>query len=214
VFRLPAFLYYSGAAGGLSLALLLAGLTMLAVFLWLRQVRGVMPESFWLPDETRFRFDPLLMTLHFALLVFLYTYAYALTAVLLRHTILKFVPALYTWVLMIVLLALGSAVPLLVAAMWHQGRWRYDQHYYYLFANPFAALADFGGGPGGMTHQGDFHLFVAAWAALVTALNLPWFIRQVRRFRPYLPREAMPPRVVQVPIAAAAAASSNGQDGA
>jgi len=177
--RLPAFLLYSGAAGGVLFAVALFGLTCLAMQGWqvlysepaaVRPGRG--SRVFWEWKE-------------FLIVgtILLYMYGYALAAVFVRRFLLK-VNAVYTWIIMVVLVALGSALPFLVAFLFLYRDWSFERHYFVLLSNPFTAGYVAGEGP--RYHDGwVFFLFGGGMGALVTVLNLPWFFRQIRGFRPY-----------------------------
>jgi hypothetical protein len=174
--RPPAFLLYSGAAGGILFALALFGLTCLVLLGW---------QTYYLDqglgDARDFRViweGPVFRTM--AAFV-LYTYAYALAAVFVRR-LLK-IKAIFTWIVMALLVGLGSAVPFLVAFLFLYRDWRFYEHYYVLLSNPFTAA--FAIGERRFTHSDDFFLFAAIMAAVVTLLNLFWFVGQIRAFRPY-----------------------------
>jgi hypothetical protein len=175
--RLPAFLLYSGAAGGVLFALALFGLTCLAIQGW---------QMFYLdqglgdPREGRRVWEgPVFRT--FAAFV-LYTYGYAMAAVFLRRVVLR-TRAIFTWIVMVLLVGLGGAVPFLVAFLFLYRDWRFEEHYYYLLSNPFTAA--YAIGERRFYHSADFFLFAAILAAVGTLLNLFWYVRQMARFRPY-----------------------------
>jgi hypothetical protein len=198
LWRVPAFLFYSGAAGGILHACLFFGLTALVVFLWLaydptgHAWRGVGPHG-----STS---SGLLMVFEMMLLLFLYTFAYALSAVLVRRALWRYVPRVGTWVVMLILAGLVSVLPLLVGVLWQQSRWHYQTHYYWLLTNPVAAMMSV------VDYRSDqrevFHLFVGGWAGLVAVLNVTWFFRQMRRFHPPIQRDAALPVAVLAPAAA------------
>jgi hypothetical protein len=177
--RASAFLFFSGAAGGVLWACLLCAGCWLAYPLL---------TAGWLSTPPRpVAANMILTNLVTATLMFGYTYCYALTAVFLRNTLIKIQP-IYTWILSLALLALGSALPYLASFLLHYRDWAFSTHYRWLLTDPIA----------GMLVVSDHDLgaekvaiaFVLAWAALVTALNGRWFIRQMRRFRTYAVRTA------------------------
>ena len=196
-----AFIFYSGAAGGIIWACLLLGLTWLS-WPWLRQLLPISTRRLVGPGGT----DVLTNIFQTMGVMFLYTYCYALTAIFLRNTILRIHPV-YTWVLWITLLALGSAIPFLLTFLMHQRDWAFSTHFTWLLTAPAA----------GMAVVADWHLeplarqvvflFLFSWVGLVTILNGPWFFRQFRRFRPFVPttsqaREMLPDILAPTPMEA------------
>jgi hypothetical protein len=179
--RGPAFLVYSGAAGGILFSALLVALTAWVLLLWIQVGPPIPPrpkKEVGPPDVEVFVRGIALMGL--------YTYAYALTAVLIRRITLFKIPVAYTWVVMLVLLALGLTVPYLILLAFFKG-WDYLTHYGWLLTVPVVALSDnFSQG----FHTTVFLGFAGIWAGVVTVLNLPWIWRQVRAFRPYTSRSA------------------------
>jgi hypothetical protein len=186
--RVPAFLFYSGAAGGVLFGLLLFGLTCLAV-----EVCRRLPGTVLAPARPRFPSgtDDLQIALDVITMAVLYTFDYAMAAVLLRRLLVK-VRGVYTWVLMLVLVALGSAAPFLVSFLLLFRDWRMDQHYYTLLGNPFVAVGFAGDPRPRLSLAGDFFLFAGVSAAVLTLLNVPWLARQIRAFKPYSRRTAAP----------------------
>jgi hypothetical protein len=194
-----AFLFYSGAAGGIIWACLLLALTWLA-YPYLQQL---VPSGggYRGPGGT----DVLTNIFRTMAVLFVYTYCYALTAIFLRNTIFRIHPV-HTWVLWITLVALGSAIPFLLTFLLHQRGWNFATHYTWLLTAPPAGMAVVG-----ITHMvsdhGTVFLFVFFWAGLVTVLNIPWFFRQIRRFRPFVPtrsqaREMLPDILAPTPMEA------------
>jgi hypothetical protein len=178
--RLPAFLVYSGSAGGVLLALLLFGLTCAAVLGW----QEWLPVPITLSRSGR-PLNPAQRTLEIVAIVGLYVYAYALTAVLLRRAAIMRVRIVDTWVLVFFLAVIGCALPLMVAFIVGGGRllWGSEAMYYWLVTNPIAAGIEVG------NHGRYLWLFVGVagvWAGMVTLLNLPWFVGQMARFRPFV----------------------------
>lgn len=188
--RLLAWLLYSGSAGGItfSLLLLLASLGSTALVLdWVRTA----PEA----NDAWF----LLVTQVF---LTLYLFCYGLSAVAVRHYLLAGqLSSGLTWLLALVLLGLGCSIPYTVAyvAFYDQLNQVGDTGWWML-PNPFFAIAQVAGLP---WRGGDFAglliVFLAGWAVLVSILCLPWYLRQVREFRPMRRREEVRP-VVVVPV--------------
>jgi hypothetical protein len=177
--RWPAFLFYSGAAGGVVFCVLMIVLTGLTLPLWdqvlLSVERGPLVPPNRLVDSQAGLW-----------LMGLYTYVYALTAVLVRKASPWKIPTEYTWVVLLVLLAVGCVVPYLVSFLLFYREWWYKT---WLLSNPFAgvvhALMPSSLMRSQRSHVLTFVTFAGAWAVVVTALNLPWFWRQLRGFRPY-----------------------------
>ncbi len=175
--RPPAFLLYSGAAGGILFALVLFGLTCLVILGW---------QTFYLDHGLgdswgeRVIWEGPVFRIYAAFL--LYTYGYAMAAVFLRRALLK-TRAIFTWIIMVLLVGLGSAVPFLVAFLFLYRDWRFEQHYPFLLSNPFTAA--YAIGDRHFSHSGDFFLFAWILAGVGTLLNLSWFVRQIASFRPY-----------------------------
>jgi hypothetical protein len=181
--RGPAFLFYSGAAGGIMFAVLMICLTGLVALVW----REVAPSLAGRWKGGRWEFPVHLKAIA---LIGIYTYCYALTAVLVRRVSPFKIPAAYTWIVLLILLALGSTVPYLTSFLLFGREWRYETHFYWLLSTPFAAVADVIGWRA--EHFAVFLTFASAWAGLVTLLSLPWYGRQLRGFRPYAGRGAAP----------------------
>ena len=191
--RPPAFLLYSGAAGGVLFALALFGLTCLVLQGW-----QTLYLDQGLGDARDFRViweGPTFKTIASFVL---YTYAYALAAIFVRR-LLK-IKAIFTWIVMVLLVGLGSAVPFLAAFLFLYRDWSFHQHYYVLLSNPFTAA--YAIGERRFTHSADFFLFAAIMAAVVSLVNLFWFVRQISAFRPYRrPTTTMDPAALAVSAA-------------
>jgi hypothetical protein len=182
--RPPAFLLYSGSAGGMLFALLVFGLTW-AGFLVIRAQAPSAPAVSYGGGSYYPRFyDPALTTLHVISILALYVYAYAMTAVLFRRLARRHVRIADTWLLMIFIVALGCAVPLVLSYVLHADRWRYGDLYYWFLTNPISAAISVG--EHNVFQYRTFFVFVGIWAGLVTVANVSWFVRQVLRFRPYI----------------------------
>ncbi len=132
----------------------------------------------------------------------LYTFAYALTAVLVRRVSPWKIPAGFTWVVLLVLWAAGSIVPFLISFLLFYQNWNYESHFGWLLTNPFVAIGDVSNFH--HNHAEFFLTFAAVWAGLVTVLSIPWFVRQCRRFRPYASQSANQARG-ELPFAVTAA---------
>jgi hypothetical protein len=168
-----AFLFFAGAAGGVIWASLLgfgclAALPLL-VLLW--------PEA-----PAQFAGAYVQATALVMLVMLGYFYGYGLTAVLLRNTILRIRPV-FTWALTLALLALGSGLPYLLTLLVQYRAWSFWDVYPWLVTDPVAGMIAIG-------KQSDAAglitlTFLGIWAVAISLLNVPWFVRQMRRFRPY-----------------------------
>jgi hypothetical protein len=167
-----AFLFFSGAAGGLAWACLLYGVCWLAGYLaatWLEATLSLgseMSQTAMAASAGQFGYD----------------YCYSLTALFLRRTLIR-VPIAYTWVLALALALLGGGLPYLLTFLVFYRDWDFWTVYPWLLTDQVAGAYlieedRFGAGTVVL-------LTVAGWAAVVTILNASWFIGQVRRFRPY-----------------------------
>ena len=165
--RAVAFLFFSGGAGGVWWAVSAVCLSALAVSL---AHPALSPGWDGVPEISAG--------------IALYALAYALTAGLLRRLVVRLgvrFPHYYTWVLALTLATVGSVAPLLVFLVLTYGTSR-DWSRLVLEASPLTYpnpvyLNESAG-------RGARLVFVGIWAAVVTAASIPWFVRQVRAFRP------------------------------
>src|SRR5262249_13118467 len=99
----------------------------------------------------------------------------------LRRVVLR-VPVEFTWVVLLFVVAVGIMLPMVISFLASYRDWRYEAEFYWLLTNPGFAMWEVGRihAP----HAEAFWGFAAVWAILATGVNLPWFLRQARRFRP------------------------------
>jgi hypothetical protein len=171
--RPAVFLFYSGAAGGVLWACLLGAGCWLALPL----VRAGWSD----PLSRSETVESVRNTLLFTTAMFAYTYCYALGAVFLRTVLIKIQPV-YTWVLALALMTLGSVLPYLAIFLVHYRDWSLATHSLWLLTDPIAGMRlmsepELGG-------EGPAILYLSCWAGIATLLNAVWFIHQMRRFRP------------------------------
>ncbi len=171
--RLVAFLFYSGAAGGVLWACLLFAGCWLAL---------PMQAAGWLTAPPRMgALENVWTTLRVTTAIFAYTYCYALTAVFLRNTLIKIQPV-YTWILALSLTAHWQCLAL--PGDFPHSFQRMDSF------ESLSVVADESHRrhPTGQRTQpggaGAAVAYLSCWAAVVTLLNSLWFIRQMRRFHP------------------------------
>ena len=160
--RGAAFPFFSGAANGLLWSLLMIALT-LAV--------SSLPVGLGGSRERISSADIGVMGA-FAL----YILAYVMTALFVRRRLLaSTVTVSLTWVVALLLLAVGCAMPLSIRYSFVADAWN-PSHDLWFLGNPFRVRPD---------ANLIYHVtFAAIWAAVASILNGPWFIRQCKAFRP------------------------------
>jgi hypothetical protein len=185
--RVPAFLFYSGSAGGLLFAVLFLGLTIGLTAAFYEYRRVVSPTATATDLDNR----PWTILALFAL----YVFDYCLTALFLRNTVVsKQLPPLFTWLLALVLGALGCMLPYVILFVFFNDQLRHDDvSPWALITNPFITIYNFAQvwamRPGSASVADRSFatgcvVFASTWAVVVTLLCLPWAIRQMRRFHP------------------------------
>jgi hypothetical protein len=191
--RVPAFLFYTGSAGGIAFTVLLYAATIGGIALWLED--HYTAGGVWDAGRNMIRAHALIA---------LYAYCYGLSAVLVRHYLLanQLKPS-YTWLVALLLGGLGSSVPAVIAFILFQDQMNYNRGDpgWWSLPNPFVAVWDTALGDGRARYDDYEQLcfwFTGTWAVLVTALSLPWFVAQAKRFHPPPKREAEPLKVVLV----------------
>jgi hypothetical protein len=183
-FRLVAFFFYTGAAGGVLLTLILMAAT-LALGFFARIT--IAEHAGGLKD-----FTPLDYCLVNFAAIAAYTVCYGLSGALIRYYFLReTIRNAYTWVITACLLGIGSIVPWMFSIILlfdHAGQQPVS---WWLVANPFAALFELSmmGMPwrGGNTDFiGVMWIFLGAWGVLLIVPTLWWILAQARRFVPYV----------------------------
>ena len=126
-----------------------------------------------------------------SLVILLYAYCYCMTASLVRRWFFRRASSVHTALFAILLIPIGSLVPVLVAYLTRAGRFmRSRQADLWMLGNPAAALAE------GPVYARKCLVFTLVWAGIVTALSLPWLLRQVESFKPIRnqqPQQEAPP---------------------
>src|SRR5262249_42264778 len=124
--RAGAFLLFSGNAGGAAFALVLLVVT-LGLSGFYKPLLAVTSSD---------GYERMVWTLLGAAL---FTFAYGMTALFLRSRLLTRVSAAYTWVIALLLMALGSVGPALLGLLYYaQNKGTSDSLYPFLALNPFA----------------------------------------------------------------------------
>ena len=167
-----AFLFYSGAGGGVAWSSLTIALTLLSMVGWLI----TFPHM-----ETGNE-----MVLIGVLAVLgLYTFSYVLAASLIRRRFLSDrVTGAYTWMIALVLLGITTAIIPLILFFFY-GEWEEN----WLVASPLGSFL--------FTESEvvPFSLIIASFCAVfIGALSLPWFVRQFNDFRLPIEKAASNPQ--------------------
>jgi hypothetical protein len=180
--RGPAFLFYSGAAGGLLYAALLLTLTLAlpGIVLWQDSDLAGMVARYEVDIGRR---NVVVMTL-----IALYTFDYSMMAVFLRSVFLSDrVKSLYTWAVAVLLFGLGFALPYPLLFLFQNEELRTGQvNPWCQISNPLSTMLEYA--ERRTTRWTEFHtgalVFLSVWAGVLLILCLPWMVRQARRFRP------------------------------
>jgi hypothetical protein len=180
--RVPAFLMYSGAGGGVLLAVLLIAPTLLLLYVPLRSWVDPSPLLERLDKDVR-------PVMSFSLLLIaLYTFAYCLTAVWLRNVVFAGrIKTAYSWVLALILWALGSSLPFPLTFLFNNEEWRIGRvSPWWQISNPFSTLLTFSEfwSKDAVEFREPCLLVLSMWSVLVSLWCLPWIVRQIRQFRP------------------------------
>jgi hypothetical protein len=181
LWRLPAFLFYSGSAGGLTFGALFIGLTLLAYRLW----------DIWYPSSVGRPRDETATILEALLVACLYTLCYCLLAVLVRSYLFTGrIKLTHTWVLWLTLVGIGSALPHIVDYIVFYNDYTRPYSYeidWWLLPNPFAAVLDITHSHRSSWTQGFESRglwFSSTWAVLMVLASSPWYAQQLLRFHP------------------------------
>lgn len=193
-----AWLFYTGAGGGVTLTVLLAAATLGGGWIW----TATWGED-WLSglDELKFAYT----FLDVLTILCLYCYCYGMSALLIRRRLpARQMKPEFTWLIALLLFGLASAIPQIIAVFVYANQ-RYPSHAeWWSLPNPFVWVAEVGMENRGMSEIGYRDLcyaFLGTWSLAVTALSVPWYLGQVRRFHPPAaakPSPAEPAEVVQV----------------
>src|SRR5579883_1206401 len=173
ILRMLVFFFYSGAAGGFAFGAFGAAISISGLAIWF----AVIPS----PLRGLTEQQPVLVLG----LVLAYTYCYSLTAAVIRRLLAKssFPPG-YTWVIGVILVGCGCALPYIVRfALFEHSRYGYPDELTFLYlTNPFVMIIE-------AVRYTETHLlytiaFLSAWGLTVTMVNLPWFVKQIQKFQP------------------------------
>jgi hypothetical protein len=163
--RAIVFPFYSGAASGLFWACTGICLTLLTAWLWSKFFSSYSNHA------------DLIGSLKWIGAMCLYFFCYALSAALLRRWLLVGVLSSLTWLIGLILMVCGIVVPFMIGYLLYFGdHWWDNDAYNWLVGNPFAWTDK--------TGRGMYLVVAAVWGGIVALINLPWFIKRVREFRP------------------------------
>jgi hypothetical protein len=201
IVRVPAFLFYTGSAGGVLFTLALMVLTLGIGYAWMEAYPPAPGGG--RPHET------LEWTLRLWTAIALYTVCYALTAALVRHYFLRDqIRSAYTWVLAMLFVGVGSFVPSAVAYIVFYDQVRHSNETgWWLLANPFMAVIELSMHGSHWRGANEVYLmlmwwFLVTWFMLVVSLSVFWIAGQMTRFVPYtkkeLPPALLPPAKAEV----------------
>jgi len=160
--RFPAFLFFSGAAGGMLWAFFMIALTLLASFG--AYANGLIPKGSFYPFSTN-----LILVLGFSF----YFFSYSLTAAWIRRTFLsEWFSHETNWVFALILFAMGAALSPMIAYMIMGPQFEFSY-----ILNPFIALSE-------EATRLPAIVLTAFWMLIVSILSGKWFVKQFVNFRP------------------------------
>jgi len=162
VLRRLAFVFYSGAAGGVAWTVGLLAVTVFIAWWWADHGYRNQHELYYSLES----FTPLAM----------YFLAYALTALMIRRKLLsRLISPSNTYALALILMAIGTIVPFALSLMLVDRPWYRLQSDWYVTV-PFMVFED--------RLNTTAWWFVGIWTGLIVALSLPWFFKRSAAFQP------------------------------
>ncbi|HDZ19804.1 hypothetical protein LCGC14_0204880 [marine sediment metagenome] len=170
--RLIAFLFYSGAAGGILWCVILMGLTLLIAYL----AGPVSARRYgWDRDEVIYLLG-----------LAQYAVAYALTGLLLWRVLMaRRMKHIFIWVVVLLLVAVGMVGPILGTFLLRSG-WDGDMsvgNNFLMVTNPVTMGED-------EESRAVCLVFSGLWALVAAVLSLPWMIEQFGKFKSLKPARA------------------------
>jgi hypothetical protein len=165
--RLPAFLFYTGSAGGLLWCTLLFAATLGVGY-------ACAPAT-----SVRYRMNTFDEVVGNLVLYYGYVLCYCLTTAFLRTTVLKNVPTIYLPITALLLAAVLATAPYLMAFFFTDRVRGPEDLTAFLLGSPMV-LSWMNRGIGDAVPP-----FVIGWTALGVVVSLRWFAGQWRRFAPY-----------------------------
>lgn len=190
--RVPAFLLYSGSAGGVLFTAILLFLTLAlpsyALTYW---------DTFFYSPLGRFLRESHTRNTVAITQIALYAFDYCLMAVWLRNVFLwQFVKPIHTWVIALLLGALGFALPYPLLFLFQNEEMRFGRvDPWWQITNPLSTILT--GLDYRTTEMDEFSLgslvFLSIWGIVMLLACLPWIVRQANRFHPPLTVSAETP---------------------
>jgi hypothetical protein len=190
--RIPAFLLYSGSAGGVLftavLLLLTLALPSFALTYW---------DTFFYSPLGHFLRESHTRNTIAITQIALYSFNYCLSAVWLRNVFLwQYVKPIHTWVIALLLGALGFALPYPLLFLFQNEEMRFGRvDPWWQITNPLSTILT--GLDYRTTEMDEFSLgsliCLSIWGFVVLLACLPWIIRQAKRFHPPLTVSAETP---------------------
>jgi len=167
--RVGAFVLYTGSGGGITWVFIMIGLTALVMGVSRKAWRGYPSHNDFLD----------MMIVLFGLSLF--SYAYCITAVLLKPRMFKWLAGKPTGVLVLLLFCTGYVLPMFLGYIFlapYRGAYRlHSEIGWWNLTNPFMLFE---------RDCRDASLTAAIfWASIVAVLSIPWYVRQIRQFRPW-----------------------------
>jgi hypothetical protein len=162
--RAAAFFFFSGAASGLAWACSGICLTLAVVWGWSKLFHNYGQDDF-LVESAKWIGGMCLLF-----------FCYALTAALARRHLLRKLGVELTWLIGLILMAIGAVLPFLIGYLFFfDDRWWTGVEYRkWLVGNPFVWS--------NASERVFYASFAGVWAVIVAALNLKWFVGRVREF--------------------------------
>jgi hypothetical protein len=196
--RIPAFLLYTGAAGGVLFSLGLMAATLLV---------GALAEMVFEAGGEPFTRSPLSYTLRIFGVSALYVVCYGLSGAVVRYFFLRQqIRNAYTWVITACLVGVGSILPWILSIVVYSNGPNGQSVSWWLVPNPFAAAFEFS--IEGQFWRGGNELFLSlvvvflcVWLMILTVPTLFWIVQQAMRFHPHR-RKAVAADPVAVPVRA------------
>jgi len=168
--RIPAFILYSGAAGGIVFTFIMLCATVFAViFLIPDSLFGVTYRGYYSYMPVNFSTVILILPL--------YALCYSLTAFNLKNIFFKRItnPACPVIIAMI-LLACGCLLPVIFAFIFNLADWERLSSRWFI-ANPFVLFFD-------RDIWVESLLFTGIWAVIIGLATIPWIVKQAAKFKP------------------------------
>ena len=162
-----AFLFYSGAAGGVAWACLMQGLTALVAAGWHWSFPSFAANSFYgdMPD--------LVVSM---LGGSLYVFCYCMTGAVLARTFFRSMGPSYSWAIATLVAGIAFALPVVGYIL--QAEVRRHGPGVWCLANPIILTGEF------LEYRSLGLSFVAVWAGAAIVLNASWFRERLKAFRP------------------------------